>query len=69
MSIYHLLKFQGHFLGLAMAQVPRRTRFSPRPVRVTFVVNKVTLGLVFLRVVSCSPGHCHATIAPYSSAS
>ena len=55
MSVYYLLKRQGHFLGLAMVQVPRRARFDPRPVRVRFVVKKVSLGQVLLRVLSFSP--------------
>ena len=52
--MYHLLKCQGHFLGLATAEVPRRARFDPRSVRVRFVVSKVALGQVFLRVLSFS---------------
>ena len=54
MSVYYLLKCQGHFLGLSMVQAPRRARFDPIPVRVRFVVKKVPLGQVFLRVLSFS---------------
>jgi hypothetical protein len=54
MSMYYLLKFQGHFLGLAMAQVPWRARFDPRSVRVRFVVDKLALGQAFVRVFRVS---------------
>lgn len=47
--------------GRAIAQAvsrrfsPRRPRFVPRSVHVGFIVNKVALGLIFLRVLRCSP--------------
>jgi len=56
-----------------MAQATSRLRLTcrhgldPRPFHVRFVVDKVTLGQVFLRVLLFSPRQCNSTVAPYAS--
>jgi len=42
---------------------PRRPGFAPGSVHVGFVVDKVALGQVFLRVLRFSPVNIHSTVA------
>jgi hypothetical protein len=40
--------------------------FNPRPVRVTFSLNKMAMVRIFLRVPRFAPTHYHFSVAPYS---
>ena len=55
--------FRRFFAGLS----PRSPKCASRSVSVRFLVVKVTLGQVLLRIISIFSCHSHSTSAPYSS--
>ena len=57
------------FWRLITEHSPRRPGFDPSSAHATFVVEKVALGEIFLRVLRSFSCHCHSTNSPHSSQS